>query len=142
MVINTTTWEPDTCDCVILQNFDYAIDTENPQSISFQRICSLHQGIADHPTRYDTILNKENRPRMQALLELLLNAPTTVTDTLSDGSKKLKDGIEVHFSFTGTVPNRLITLTLTGVTLTANQKTAFQTRLDNRFGAGKITLVN
>lgn len=142
MTTGTTRWSFDTCGCVVLQNYDYDVSDQDPVSITFETICSLHQGIPDHPTRYDVVANKENRPRMNALRELLNNGPASVVDTLPDGTKQLKQGLDVSFSFSGTVPNRLINIILTGIVLTAQQKTAFQTRLDNLFGAGKITLVN
>lgn len=128
-----TRWSPDTCECVIEYNND----------LSLSRVvnaCAAHQGGTES-TVFNTVL-EENPRKNRSLKEILDNAPASVFDVDADsGTRVFKKGISVDFGWSGVAPDRHLTLTVKGITLTANQITALQTKLDTRFGTGKVTLV-
>lgn len=68
-------------------------------------------------------------------------APDQYVDIAVDGTRTLKEGITIDFEWTGSAPNRVIRMIIKGVTLTQTQFNTLQTRLDNRFGVGKVILV-
>jgi len=140
MVINTTRWSPDTCSCII----EYSWDSTEPESTrthtlsNFVNVCSFHSGLANNTTRWNTVL--EENPRKNIAYQLILdNGPAGLSDIV-DGSKQLKNGITINTLWSGTAPNRVLTITVTGLTLTQNQKNSIQTFLNNRFGAGKVLI--
>jgi len=139
MVINTTRWSPDTCDCSI----EYTWDSESSESTrvhTFSNVvnkCQAHNAITDNALF--NLLMDEN-PRKNIAHQLILdNGPTSLSDIV-DGSKQLKAGITLNFSWSGTAPNRVLTISYTGITLTTNQKNSVQTFLNNRFGVGKVLI--
>lgn len=144
MTIRTTRWRPDTCDCII----DYTWDDTLPQDQivhnvdNITRKCAAHQHLNNN--NVFLAVNNENPRRMKALKEILDRAPSGMydIDPIDGVTRRLKPGIDINFSFSGVAPDRVITLTLTGYTLTNNQKNTAQTFLDNRFGVGKVILVN
>lgn len=143
MAIQTTRWSPDTCGCII----EYSWDDSVPQNsrthslANYVRRCSVHAVQADDGTRYNTI-NEEN-PRKNIAHQLIVdNAPAAFVDVDANGNKSLKPEYSISFTATGTPPNRVFTLTFSGATLTQAQINNVQTRLDNRFGTGKVIFVN
>jgi hypothetical protein len=129
-----TRWSPDTCDCII--EYDENINLTNV----IQR-CPAHQGLANNAAVFDSV--KEENPRKnQALDEILQRGPSSIFDVDAEsGQRVFKKGITVDWAWTGgTAPNRVITLTVNGITLTTTQKNAIRTFLDNRFGVGKVIL--
>ena len=62
-------------------------------------------------------------------------------ENLPDGSKQFKKGVNISWAWSGLPPDRVLTITVTGTTLTTQQKNAIQNRLNSRFGTGKITVV-
>lgn len=127
-----TRWSPDTCQCVIEYNAD----------LSLSRVvnaCAAHQGGTES-TVFNTVL-EENPRKNRSLKEILDNAPASMIDTDGEGTRTFKNGITVDFDWSGVAPDRTLTLTVKGITLTTPQKNAIQTKLDTRFGAGKVTVV-
>ncbi len=143
MTIHTTRWRPDTCLCIVEYTWD---DTLSPDQVTHTldrvvRRCPDHQNLANDITVWNTI--REENPRKNITNQLLLdNAPSSVYDIQSDGSRAFKKGITATWSWSGVAPNRLMTITVTGITLTTNQKNAIQTKLDQRFGISNVTIVN
>lgn len=128
-----TRWSPDTCECVIEYNDD----------LSLSRVvnaCAAHQAGTES-TVFQTVL-EENPRKNRSLKEMLDNAPPALFDVDAEsGTRVFKRGINVDFDWDGVAPNRTLTLTVKGITLTANQMNAIQNKLDARFGAGKVTVV-
>ena len=113
-----------------------------PVLVQAENVCETHSVLANQAEVFNT-LKDENPRRNKAFQHLLDNGPALLVDTDPvSGAKVLKPGIHIDFSFTGTPPNRVVVLTLTGITLTTNQKNNAQTFLNNKFGVGKVTLVN
>jgi hypothetical protein len=128
-----TRWSPDTCECVIEYNADVTLSR-------VVQACAAHQGGTE-ATVFQTVL-EENPRKNHSINEILQNAPAAMFDIDAEsGQRVFKRGITVDFAWSGIAPNRTLTLTVTGITLTANQKTAIQNKLDTRFGAGKVTVV-
>ena len=141
MVINTTRWSPDTCTCVI----DYTWDSTQSESTRVHNLgtivnkCPAHSSLSDS-TVYSTVL-EENPRKNQALQNILDNSPTTALfDTLANGNRVLKPALGFNFTFSGTAPNRVLTVSFIGITLTTNQKNTLQSALNTRFGSGKVLI--
>ena len=140
MAIKTTRYSPDTCQCVI----EYTWDDTQPEATRTHTLstiskCSAHSALGD-TTAYNTVF-EENPRKNQTLRHILDNSPTTALYDIIDGVRQLKPTLGFNFSFSGTAPDRVITVSFTGITLTTNQKNSLQTFLNNRFGAGKVLIV-
>lgn len=144
MTIQRTRWSPDTCDCIIEYEWDDAepSETRNHNLSTYVKRCSDH-AIGNIPTdsnRFD-VVKEENVRKNNGLDTILQNAPTSLFDIDAEsGSRVFKRGITVNWTWTGTAPNRNIAISITGITLTTQQKNNLKTFLDNRFGVGKVVL--
>lgn len=141
MTIQVRTWRPDTCECVINQQYD---DAANPIVLSIHSVisrCSQHTNLTNDVDLYN-VVNDENPRKNYALGHILDNAPTSFFDINEDGSRTFKKGITASWNYTGEVGNRVLTITVTGITLTTNQKNAIQTKLNERFGISNVVIVN
>src|SRR4030095_8644469 len=140
MVINTTRWSPDTCECVLEYDWDSTVTEDNRVHTlsNYVSVCPAHQGLADHQARWNTIL-EENPRKNNAHQYVLDNSPTTALYDVIDGSRHLKKNITFNFTWSGTAPNRVLTISYTGISLTSNQKNTIQTFLDSRF-SGKVLI--
>ena len=142
MTIKKTQWSPDTCTCI----FEYIWDDSLPESSRAHNLatvikCPEHSVQADNNAVWNTVL-EENPRKNQAWKEILDNATADMVETdPSSGTLVFKPGIFVDYAYSGTVPNRVLTLTLRGKTLTANQRNGIQNKLDTRFGPGKVVFV-
>ena len=140
MATRTTRWSPDTCSCV----FEYTWDDAVPQlsrSHTLSRVpnkCPTHTAQTDSNC-YTTVLEENSRKNV-ALQVCLDNGPSTLYD-LSGTTKILKSTVGYITTWSGTAPNRLLTVSFSGVTLTTAQKSTIQTALNTRLGSGKVTIV-
>lgn len=141
MTIRTTRWSPDTCSCVI----EYTWDDTQPEATrthtldNYVNRCAAHSLLASDTDRWNAVFD-ENPRKNNALQTSLDNGPTALYDTV-DNSRQLKSTITYNFSWTGVAPNRVLTISFTGVNLTNQQKNTITTALNNRFGIGKVTLL-
>lgn len=144
MTINTNRWTLDTCSCIVDISFD---DTQPPDTrahnlSNYVRRCSFHNVQANDTDRYNSI-TEENPRKNNARQHIIDNAPVAFVDTnATTGLKTLKPGLSIDFSVAGTPPNRIFTMIFRGVTLTQAQINNVQTKLDSRFGAGRVIFVN
>jgi hypothetical protein len=140
MAINVTRWSPDTCTCVL----EYSWDDTAPEDSRVHNItnvvqkCAAHAGTPDLTTHWN-IINEENPRKNVAFQHLVDNFPAQLSNTGAAGGT-LKSGISFGFSYSGTAPNRVLTVTFTGITLTNQQRTSIQNTLNTKFGAGKVLL--
>jgi hypothetical protein len=140
MVINTTRWSPDTCSCII----EYSWDTSVPESSRVHTIsniiqkCAAHSGTVDDNSHWN-ILMDENPRKNNALQSAIDRFPVVLSSTGAVGGS-LKAGITFNFSLSGVAPNRVVTISFTGITLTTTQRNNIQAALDTRFGAGKVVI--
>jgi len=142
MVINTTRFSPDTCDCVIDYDWDSTTNETNRTHIlnQFVNLCPAHAALATNNDKWNTIF-EENRRKNNALQHILDNSPTTALYDIINGARQLKTSLGLNFSWSGTAPDRVLTISFTGITLTTNQKNTVQTFLNTRFGTGKVLIV-
>lgn len=143
MTVNTTRWSPDTCKCILEYTWDDSISESSrthTMSAIVQR-CSAHTILANDITVYNTV-TEENPRKNISLDEILQNAPNTNWYDLDpdSGVRVFKKNIIINWTWSGTAPNRVLTLTFTGITITTAQKNTLQSRLDTRFGTGKVVI--
>lgn len=146
MVINTTRWSPDTCGCT----FEYTWNTDDPESTrthTYARVvteCVSHSHLTGNNKKdaYDSSL-EENQRKNGSIGELLDKASADFGEIdPQSGAMVLKKGLVLTWDWTGTAPNRVMNLTLTGTILSAQKKAAAQTFLNNKFGVGKVVFNN
>jgi hypothetical protein len=140
MTIQRTQWQPDTCGCILEYTWDDTLpeDTRTHTPVT-SKPCSIHANQANTTTVFNTVVDENQRKNLGFQI-VLDNGPTTIFDQQADGSRTLKNGITYTWAWTGTAPNRTIVVTLSGISLTQAQKNAIQTKLNAKFGTGKITL--
>ena len=119
----------------------YDTDTDQFTLTEYINICQFHASIPDKNQRHN-VVREENSRKNDAYQLVLDHAPASMLDTGPDGLPRLKKGINIDFTVAGVAPNRTFTLIVTGVTLTQNQINAAQNFVDNRFGVGKVTVIN
>ena len=145
MTIQTTRWSPDTCGCV----FDYEWDDTQPQDTrvhTFKQVakeCASHAHLTGNSKKdmYDSSV-EENKRKNGTIGELLDKAAADFGEATEDGGVTLKKGINVTWTWSGTSPNRVMTFTVTGITLTTQKKNTVQNFINTKFGAGKVIFVN
>jgi hypothetical protein len=138
MVILKTNWEPDTCSCKVIQSKDTVTNITSLDTYS--NTCSFHSSISNSSTRYSTFLAENQRKNNTLRLALVnLSAQLAGTDPVS-GAISLKQGIIFNWSFSGTGETRVLDISFSGITLTAQQKTTLQTFCNTNFGSGKAVV--
>lgn len=87
---------------------------------------------------HDQVL-KESQKVNWTLTNALSSFSAQLADTDPDtGSLVLKKGITLNWSFSGTFPNRVCTISFSGITLTNQQKNTLQTKANQLFGNGQV----
>jgi hypothetical protein len=144
--LHTTRWSPDTCDCVLEYEWDDSLP-QNQIVISYKNTvsqCVNHQELNGNNKKdtYDSV-NEENKRKNGTITELVSKMQSDFGETdPQTGAITLKKGINVSWTWSGTAPNRIMTLTVTGITLTTNKLNQAKAFLDTKFGVGKVILVN
>ena len=140
MAIKTTRWAPDTCNCEIEYNWDDEVP-ESERVLTLSNVikkCPNHSSLSDSNV-YASV--RDENPRKNIALERCLSlGPAALFDTTPEGSRVLKNGLSFNFSFTGTAPDRVLTIGFTGINLTTQQKNLLQSALDTRFGTGRVLI--
>ena len=130
------------CGCIVLYTWDDTVTDSAHTYLSHESVCSTHSPAPVGQARYDCVVDEQRR--MNWSLQLALdNGPTSLFDTQTTGTSTvriLKQTITVNYSWAGTAPNRTLTISFTGITLTTTQKNTIQTAVNNRFGTGKVTI--
>jgi hypothetical protein len=137
-------WTLDSCSTNAIDNCQIEIDN-GFNFIRFVRKCPIHAGLSDDVAGFNVLWNPSNTGENQrgpsnTLAEILDKGPSTLYDTATDGTRTFKRGITVSWAWSGTAPDRVLTVTVTGITLTTNQRNSITTFLNNRFGVGKVVL--
>lgn len=142
MATKTTRWTPDTCSnppCIFEYTWDDTLsETDRVHTLStvIQK-CSDHAAL-DNPTSYSTVLD-ENPKKSRSLETVLANGPAALYDVI-DGVRQIKPTVRFQFSWSGIIPNRVLTISFPGISLTTNQRNTIQNALNTRFGVGKVIL--
>ena len=138
MTINTTRWSPDTCSCVVEYSWDDSVSAEQrTHELTSIEKCPVHSSLSD--SEAFAAVTDENPRKNNSLQSVLDNGPATLYDVNADGARILKPNLAYNFSFSGTPPDRVLTINFSGITLTTPQKNAIQNFLNSRFG-GKVVL--
>ena len=138
MTINTTRWRPDTCSCIVEYQWDTEAAAENrTHTLTSIQKCPVHSSLSD--TEAYQVVTEENPRKNISLQTVLDNGPAALSDIV-DGAKQLKGNIFYNFSWSGSPPDRVLTISFTGITLTTPQKSAIQTFLNNKFGVGRVVI--
>lgn len=141
MTIQRTQWSPSNCSCIIEYEWDDTTPEDSRIHTPVQSIkCSVHSNLTTNQQVYDATLG-ESRKMSWGLLTLLDNAPSTIYDVYPNGNKALKSGITAQWTFSGTPPNRVASISIIGASFTTTQKNKIQTALDTKFGTGQVTLL-
>ena len=140
MTIHTTRWRPDTCSCIVEYTWDDEVPAEQrTHTVSnYIKTCDFHLQLPDNDQKWNTV-KEENQRKNLTLLETLTNGPAALSD-LVEGSLQLKQNVTYNFSWSGTAPNRVLTISFTGINLTTQQRNAIQNFLNNKFGVGKVII--
>lgn len=139
-------WSPETCDCHIKYQFDDSLpDNEIVLSVSFiGHACDAHKDLLPNaPVTYTTVLD-EGRKKSLTLDLALQNATNKLGDSFTEEGGTyvlLKPSIAFVATFEGVAPNRTLSVQFIGAALTSQEKSKIQLALNNKFGAGVITLL-
>ena len=142
MTINTTRWSPDTCQCVIEYTWDDSV-AQDQRAHNYSKhvnLCPIHATQGQTNTAFITV-NDENTKKMIALQDLIDNFPAQLSSTGSAGGQ-LKSNLTFVYSISGTPPNRTWRFNFLGLSFTQPQLNSIQSRLDTRFGTGKVIYDN
>lgn len=141
MAIRTQVWRPDTCGCVIQETYDTADVAGTMVGTPISK-CSIHAGVADND-HYGVIYSLphgENKRKNEAIKALKQFAD--LGDLQQDGSYEFKNGITATWVWSGINADRIMTVTITGITLSTQKKNQLQNAANAMFGAGKVVIVN
>ena len=137
MTIQTDTLNPDTCPCSVFFSWD---DTVNPpvySVVNFLNKCVFHSLLSD-VNAFAALMDEDTRKNIvyQAAID---NLAAQLSSTGAAGGT-LKDGITYNFTLTGVAPNRVLNVSYSGITLTANQILVAQNWCDTHIGIGKVVI--
>lgn len=142
MVIHTNVWSPDTCKCTIEFTWDDTVDP-SLRTHNFSRYitkCADHSILAD--LSGNSCVIDENTRKNFARQLIIDNAPVSFVNIDASGNRSLPVGESISFTVSGTAPNRVFGMIFAGATLTSGQISNVQTKLDTRFGSGKVIFSN
>lgn len=127
-------WSPDTCDCCLQFVFDDDLPQEQRTHVFFAKLkpCTKHPNLTG-TTLFDTAVGESQR--VQKLLAELKTSIQSLS-TLDDE----KSIIRSIRNWAGLDTNRVLNFSVSGTTLTSNQKTTIQNWCDTNFGAGKVVI--
>jgi len=140
MAIKTTRWSPDTCSCILEYTWDDSLPQDQITTTlsNINQKCSAHNGLSNTDTW--NAITEENPRKNFTLQHILDNGPSTLYDIVEGNNKILKSNLRYTWTWSGIAPNRVLTISIQGITLTTNQKNTIQNILNNRFGVGKVIL--
>lgn len=136
MTIRTTTWHPDTCDCIVEFEWDDAVAADQRVHTGKRnvRVCARHASVAgaDQIGHFARLMDEN--PRKNKLLERLRSQFSELTETDGSGQVVLKRGV-VSWSFDDSH-----VLHISVPSLTTQKKTLAQAWCDANLGVGKVVV--
>jgi len=138
MAINKFIWKPDTCQCVLTQS--YNTDTDTISLDSFTTVCSAHTSIVGDSNRYSTMLTDVQRKNFVYGIALKTFTSLLTQTDIETGLPIAKTGTKYNWSYSGSGTTRVLTVSITGATLTTTNKTTWQTSCNTQFGSGKVVV--
>lgn len=135
-MIKTTRWKPDTCGCVIHYQWDSEATPETRTfSVVEQIPCPAHAGLPDMQAQYDAVCGENGRKNQ--FLAGALEGISQLRETTADGAVVLKNGVSFNWSWD---QSRVLHVSFSGISLSAQQRNTLQTIADNRFGPGNVVV--
>lgn len=141
--LHQTEWT-NVCGCVMVYEWDRDLpDIQRVHTVTqIKKRCSEHpsQATTSDQQHYDRVLEESQRWNF-TLGTALDNLTSQLADVdVATGSLTLKKNITFNWSFTGTFPNRVCTISFIGISLTNQQKNALQQKCNQLFGSGKVAV--
>lgn len=148
-------WKPDTCECSVNETHDPETNEwgaeetyTNPRGEVFNTVrCAAHSSILDANVLYGVLhKNPDGENKRKNQVERLLLGHDSIKNLgleqiNADGAVVFKNGVDMNWSFTGTGASRVLRISVSGVTLTTQQKNAIKSFADTKFGVGKTEIV-
>lgn len=139
------TWKPDTCECHIEEIYEGSNIVGGGQVLNK---CAAHASIPDDQLYGVLYANADGENKRKNRIERFLlgldgtnfNLSESVTNPDGSVSVKWKGGVTFSWSWTGTGADRTLNITVTGVSLTTNQRNAINTWCATNFGANKVVI--
>ena len=132
------TWRPDTCGCHVEEIYNLDGSIQGGGKVLAR--CKDHATIPDVQL-YDVVLAENRRKNNCHRLLVGLDGVNFNLSKLVDGSQVFKDGVDMNWTYSGAGKDRVLTISLTGVTLTTQQRNAALNFLNNKFGVGKVVIL-
>lgn len=126
-------WKPDTCGCIILE------ESGTSAYNSHEFVCPSHTGLTAEQLALVPLEHNIRKNKVDSAFRSLLTSTLTETDADS-GAIVYKKGITFNWSYSGTGESRVLSVNITGVNLTTNQKNTIQSWCDTNIGAGKVII--
>lgn len=120
MTLSTQRWRPDTCGCVILQEFDKDDLPAGAHLKAFESKCQAHATLTDveaYDAIHGTIAKPGENLRKNLAYKELLEIPELVEEKVNDAGdvvKTLKQSVVYDWSFTGTGKERVLNVDVKG----------------------------
>ena len=137
MVIKKQIWRPDTCQCFLTESYD--TDLRTTALDSFTTVCSAHTSIVGDSNRYSTMM-ADNQRKNLAYGIALKTFTSLLTQTDLESGVIPKAGTRYNWSYSGSGTTRVLTVSISGATLTTTNKTTWQTSCNTQFGSGKVVV--
>ena len=128
-------YEKNVCGCVFFQLND---GLGNLSYLGVEKMCPEHDnavGEIAYNNWHENIIRRSNTQNF-----FMANLASHLFNTNESGALELKSGIIINYIWTGTEPNRILNVTVTGFNLTNQQKNTIQNLCDSKFGAGKVVI--
>jgi len=143
MAIQVQTWKPDTCGCVFEETHD---PSDANYGVKFSKVvtkCLVHQLVAD-ANLYDEVYanpgseqKRKNKIDAYLLTSGALGLSETVINRDGEAVVQYKSGISYNWYFDA---NRVLNVTISGITLSNNLKNTIRSFCDATFGVGKVVV--
>lgn len=127
-------WSPDSCECYIQFVFDDDLPQDQRVHLFFAKLknCSKHPNLTG-TTLFETAVGESSRVQ-----KLIGQIKSTISgaSTLDEAGSLIKS----IRNWTGTDSSRVLNFSVSGTTLTSNQKTTIQNWCDSNLGTGKVVI--
>lgn len=139
MALHVNGWGSNWCSCYQAFSFEDTIDIDLQTVVGvahpYNKTCPEHSGLS-FTDRYYALRNESQR-QSYTLFDIKSNF-TDLSELDLEGQLVFKKGISANLSWTGTGNNRILHITISGYTLTNQQKNNLQSIADSKFGVGKV----